>query len=628
MAKGLLDPILWHLRKLTHVTEASNATDGQLLRRFATQRDEEAFAALVWRHGPMVYGVCRRVLHDPHDAADAFQATFLVLVQKATSIHKRAAVGSWLFGVARRSATEAKVRAARRRRRERRAEATPPTDPQAETARRELRQVLDEELARLPAKYRAPLVLHYLEGQTKGKTAQQLGWTEGTVSGRLARAREVLAVRLARRGVTLSAGLVATVVAGEAVTAAAPTPLALATIQGALGFTVEGATAGAFPAPVVALAQAVLHHMFLAKWPIAAAVVLAVSVAGLSLSVLAHPLNDHPAVAAGEAIREGTNGDLPKPSPVPGSPRESRRHGEVTAVAFSRDGKKLVSVGRDHNVQLWNVATQRVMDHWEKPEWKVVAVTFSPDGKLLAFGTGPDEEGGLWAPEFGWFTKLGRLTRDRSEVATAAFSPDGKVLAVAGSFAPILWDPAAPQKLSWNGALNTPGGVSALAFSPDGTWFAWAARDNLLRLCELTNDKNRFQDWNTTRLGKITSLTFGPDGRTLAAGTVNGTLVLWEVIKYPDTRRVRQLQEIQRFQLDHQPSVSALAIAAAGQTLISRYTDGTTGLWDVATGRPLPSLAQAHPGGVSVIALAPDGKTLASGGKDGVIHFSKLPREK
>src|SRR4051812_30726042 len=179
MAGGRTSLLLRHLRLLT-AEGTGQLLDRQLLERFATQRDEAAFTALVKRHGPMVLRVCRRVLQDGHAAEDAFQATFLVLVRKAGSLRQRELVGNWLYGVAYRVAARARVEAARRRGRERRPALPPPGDPLAELTGRELALALDEELNRLADKYRAPLVLCYLQGLTRDEAAQQLGCSLGT----------------------------------------------------------------------------------------------------------------------------------------------------------------------------------------------------------------------------------------------------------------------------------------------------------------------------------------------------------------------------------------------------------------------------------------------------------------
>src|SRR5215475_198922 len=161
--------------------------DGELLGRFVERRDETALAALVKRHGPMVWSVCRRLLGH-HDAEDAFQATFIVLVKKAASVHPRGTVGNWLYGVARQAALQARS-AARRRAREMQVAQLPDTEaPQDQWA--DVRSILDEELSRLPDHYRAVIVLCDLEGRSRREVASQFGCPEGTVASRLARARE------------------------------------------------------------------------------------------------------------------------------------------------------------------------------------------------------------------------------------------------------------------------------------------------------------------------------------------------------------------------------------------------------------------------------------------------------
>src|SRR6516162_3985202 len=186
--------VLRHVRTLAEGRWGGGLTDGQLLERFTTRRDEDAFAALVRRHGPLDLGVCRRALPQSHDAEDAFQATFFVLARKAGSIRKAESVASWLYGVAYRLAREARARLDKRRARERVAadvrpadlpdcfpERAMPADPADEVSRRELRLAVDEELCRLPEKYRAPLLLCDLAGKTHAEAARELTWPAGTV---------------------------------------------------------------------------------------------------------------------------------------------------------------------------------------------------------------------------------------------------------------------------------------------------------------------------------------------------------------------------------------------------------------------------------------------------------------
>ena len=178
-------------------------TDGQLLEAYAASRDGAAFAELVRRHGPMVWGVCRRLLASREDAEDAFQATFLVLVRKPESVRPAESVGNWLHGVAVRAAQKAAKAVFRRR--ERQVESLPEPETVAEGIWHDLIPVLDQEIARLPEKYRLLVVLCDLEGNTRREAATRLGWPEGTVAGRLARAREALARRMARHGPAVSA---------------------------------------------------------------------------------------------------------------------------------------------------------------------------------------------------------------------------------------------------------------------------------------------------------------------------------------------------------------------------------------------------------------------------------------
>jgi RNA polymerase sigma factor (sigma-70 family) len=219
--------------------------DGFLLRRFSESRDPAAFEALVRRHGPMVQGVCRRVLGDAHSAEDAFQATFLVLVRKLESLRKPDQLANWLYGVAVRVARKARLKEAIRVKREKqRSDIMPPQTDSHEVEWRELAAVLDEELSQIPEKYRAPLVLCYLGGKTNAEAAEKLGLPAGSMSTLLARAREILRRRLKRRGVTLSATLLAVLLAQNAAQAAVPATLVSQTAKLAAAYATNSATAG------------------------------------------------------------------------------------------------------------------------------------------------------------------------------------------------------------------------------------------------------------------------------------------------------------------------------------------------------------------------------------------------
>src|SRR6516164_5799813 len=203
MATNEMREVIHHLRRTVFLQEGAGLTDGQLLEDFINRRNATALAALVQRHGPMVWGVCRRVLRNDHDAEDAFQAAFLVFVRKAGSIVPRQMVANWLYGVAHQTALNARTAASRRKGRERQVAEMPESAVAEQDLWHDLKPILDEELSRLPDKYRSVVVLCDLEGKTRKEAARQIGVPDGTIAGWLARARVMLAKRLTQRGVAL-----------------------------------------------------------------------------------------------------------------------------------------------------------------------------------------------------------------------------------------------------------------------------------------------------------------------------------------------------------------------------------------------------------------------------------------
>jgi RNA polymerase sigma factor (sigma-70 family) len=254
--------VVQHLRLLLEDGVAP-ARDGDLLVRFAASRDEDAFTALVHRHGPLVFGVCRRILHSAHDAEDAFQATFLVLARRASAIRQPDSLASWLYEVAYRLARKMKADLSKRRLREEKATPPEPAEP-PDLSWRELQGVLDEELRGLPEKNRQPLLLCYLEGLTQEEAAGHLGWPRGTLKRRLERGRDLLKNRLTRRGLTLAAALGATLPAGDALAHTVPPALGASTARAATLFALRQAPK-AVSARAVVLAEGVLRTMFTGK---------------------------------------------------------------------------------------------------------------------------------------------------------------------------------------------------------------------------------------------------------------------------------------------------------------------------------------------------------------------------
>jgi RNA polymerase sigma factor (sigma-70 family) len=323
MANEPLGTLLRLLRRRAGDEVAGGLSDGQLLDRFVRRRDEAAFEALFWRHGPMVLSVCRRLL-PPSDAEDAFQATFLVLVRKAGSIGRRDAVGAWLYRVAYRVALRA--RAAARPAVELPPEGPPAAADEEAAAWRDLRPLLDEAIDSLPEKYRAPVVLCYLEGKTNEEAARELGCPKGTVAVRLMRARERLRRRLGRRGLLLPAALFGVVLAGKAQAAPVEAVLAQTTLKAVLWGAAGGPITGAASVHATALAQGVMRAMFLKKLKLAAALLVALgAIVGGGVWLL-----EHAATAAPPQVPPQVKDEPVKPPPA----KEERR--DLVEVASPR----------------------------------------------------------------------------------------------------------------------------------------------------------------------------------------------------------------------------------------------------------------------------------------------------
>jgi RNA polymerase sigma factor (sigma-70 family) len=327
MASGELQKTLTYLRRLADAGEAGALSDTELLERFVRGRDEAAFEVLVWRHGPLVLGVCKRVLRHAQDAEDAFQAAFLTLARKAQTVSKQASVASWLYKVTFRIALEARKRSAKE----------PATEPVTELSAaapgeevlwRDLRPVLDEEVGRLPEKYRAPVLLCYLQGLTYEEAARQLGCPPGTLSVRLRRARERLRVRLTQRGLAPCAGVLTVALAGRA-SAAVGAGLVGSTVKAALAFAADAGGA-AVPATAAALAQGAIRAMLLTRLrnlTLGLAAGLLVALAGaLALGSLeAAPPAPPP-------------GDAPRPAPQPVAKPAERPKAAPADVAAAVEG--------------------------------------------------------------------------------------------------------------------------------------------------------------------------------------------------------------------------------------------------------------------------------------------------
>jgi RNA polymerase sigma factor (sigma-70 family) len=381
-----------HLDALFQEGTFSGLTDGELMRRCTSAVDDSAAAAftvLVGRHGPMVLRVCYQVLGDSHDAQDAFQATVLVLARKARSVRNYDSVASWLYGVADRVARRARAEAARRRAHERRRAELTASEFVDEVTRSETWPELHEEVALLPEKLRVPIILCYLEGLTAEAAAQRLGCPRGTVLSRLSRARERLRARLARRGVSLFAGLPL-----YATKSAVPDALSHATVQAAVRITAGETTAGTVPASVAALTEGVLRMTFRVRLVTVVGTVLAIRTMSIGVGAFVSQTAGGPPPVA----QAGRTGETKAPALSEDDPSRTGKEqgGEIVVRAFDLSRR-----GDDDGF-----AGIAAIDP-KTAEWRTIYKGLSlspgrvsPDGRYLVYsslGVDPDDDQvGIW----------------------------------------------------------------------------------------------------------------------------------------------------------------------------------------------------------------------------------------
>ncbi len=582
-----------HLRRLAAPARGT-AADAELLGRFVRHGDQDAFAALVARHGPMVLGVCRRVLAGAADAEDAFQATFLLLARKAAGLHNPAALSAWLHGVALRVARKAHAAGARH-------PAAPLADnlpdgrpdPLDTLSSRELLGILDEEVSRLPETYRLPVVLCYLQGRTAAEAARLLGWTAGSVRGRLERGRARLQRRLTRRGLAVPAGLLC-------VALAAPSAAPACLVQGAVRTMTEGISANP---RAVALAAAAGRAMTAVPLKVAAALLLVLGAVAAGAAAVrqpappAEPPTARPLPPANDRqARRDRYGD---PLPAGAIARLGTvrfRHSYTTAgVVFSPDGTRLASIGgfsTGRPVVVWDAATGRELFALPAPG-SVLAASFAPDGKSLLVVT---SRNGVYR----WDVVTGKKAEhiaDTGDCRCAALTPDGRTLAVGSEPTIRLFDLGTGKEI--RNMTDKGLTVLALAIAPDGRSLASGSEDGTVRLWDPATGGEVWQV--PAHSPQVLSLTYSPNGRTLATGGADGAVRLWDVGTGKRRRTIMVGKDI---------AVRAVRFSSDGKTL-AVGAGPSVRLWDVAEGKELHRW-DAFTVMVWDVALSPDGNTLAA----------------
>ncbi len=637
MAEGPVQSVLRQVRKLVGSQDAQGLADGELLNRFTTHRDEAAFEVLMWRHGPMVLALCRRVLKNRHDAEDAFQATFLTLARKAASIAKHHSLGGWLSRVAYRIALRVKTSAKGSLPRRDGLNQLHASEGADQIGREDLRVLLDQEIERLPEKYRLPIVLCYFQGKTNQEAAQQLRCPVGTVFTRLHRARRLLRGRLSRRGLALSASTLAAALTQSRASAALPPTLVPAGVSAAARFAAGNSTAPGIVSPhAITLAEGALRAMKMTKVKLMTALLavlaLGVTVGGLVYAAIADDTAtpEQPRPSSVQAEKK------PQESPKPGVARveDSRRltswregptfkglaHPPYT-IAFSNDGTGVAAADHQGFAKVWDVAKEK--EHasfkWKTPAEvpapkvyipPVYTHAFSPDLKTLALGY---EDGSIKL----WNLTTGKvqitLQGHKSIVNWLSFCPDGKQMVSASYDDTIrLWDLAKEKELA---AYQTKHEPLELAMSRDGKTLAAHLvphrgrgnpnfADAYVTLLDGTTLKPRGPAFPVGAHAFTLSFALSPDGAVLATASMRHVVTLW------DTKTGKELRKL--------PPGSYVAFAPDGKTLAvglvevkpkeGDWRHRAVALYDTATGEQTAFLG--HVDELGRMAFAPDSKTL------------------
>jgi WD40 repeat protein len=484
-------------------------------------------------------------------------------------------------------------------------------DPLEEITGRELLAALDEEIAALPEKYRAPLLLFYLEGRTQEETARQLRTSLSTVRRNLERGCNLLRARLTRRGLSLAASLGLILLARQSATAV-PVALALTAGRGSVGVTARSLELAA------TLSRGALPRAL--KAALALVLVLGTVVSGVVVMNRSAGAGheDGPPVAAGDPRQAAAAPEKPATDtlgdPLPpgvlhrlGTVRLRHRNA-LRSIAYSPDGKMLVSAGWDATIHLWDPTSGKELRHIDGPEKGVDAIAVAPDGKKLA-GAGIDGTVYVWDSATG--KEIRRLEGRKPSLHCVAFSPGSDLIAAGGEGAAFrVWDVESGKVVhELTGPDNV---VLGLTFASDGKTLAAAGGGNTtVHVWSMTTGKeiHRLKGHG----GRANAVVFSPDGQNIVTGgddSDDKEVWIWDVNTGKEIERLK----------GHHGGVRAVAFSPDGKTLATGGGDHTLRLWDWAT-RKESRVTRAHADGLSTIAFSPDGKTVATGCAESAIHL-------
>jgi RNA polymerase sigma factor (sigma-70 family) len=622
MAEQHLATLLKQLRQLVASPPRHAEGDGQLLDRFVAAKEQAAFAELMHRHGPMVLGVCRRVLRDTHAAEDACQAVFLILARKASSIRRHDSVGGWLYRVAYRLALAARTVAVHQRAQALTNANMIPTTAPAAAPDQELCFILDEELQRLPKKFQVPLVLCYLEGKQYEEAADLLGWPASTIKGRLAQGREMLRKKLIRRGLALSSAGLACGLTESTLRAALPRGFVDSTTTVARAIAGGNLVLAGLPAQVTALFQEGITQMSLAKLKRTAALVLAICMfLGSAAWIAARRLPDADDVSQ-QAEEQKPQHEGKAPDSEAGRPAERLRLAgapfrQYTLDDFkiAPDGKTLAALGIDGSVRLWELPSAR-LKHVLAPRFLFAPrhMAFLPDGSLAT----TDSQGKsvtIWDVTTG---KEVRKLQNIEGVSQILFSPNGQTFAALCVGPPSkpgdsirLYDLPTGQEIQTlplaNKSLLTPSGDTRVilpikfAYAPDGKSLA-AMTAQVIHLWDAKTGKEICNFSGT-------DFVFSPDSKILATVDLDNTIRTWD---WPSAKERHSLGKGNTRPLD--PWVKRVPCPVTFSPdckAVATVTDGKVCLWESATGR---KKIQMPDKGVLTVSFSPDSRILATVG--------------